>query len=87
VNPWWIASVSPLLRINRFSRRSFIVLVCLSILLAVIDGGTRFVNAQQAEFQTGLAEIAAKHGLNQVWFRAEKNGQVNRPGFAGGCFV
>jgi D-alanyl-D-alanine carboxypeptidase len=44
--------------------------------LAVIDGATHFANAQQAEFQNGLAEIAAKHGLNQVWFRAEKNGQV-----------
>jgi hypothetical protein len=34
---------------------------------------THFANAQQAEFQYGLAEIAAKHGLNQVWFEAKKN--------------
>jgi D-alanyl-D-alanine carboxypeptidase len=65
------------MRVNGFFCRSFIVLACFLIpLLAVIDGATHFVNAQQAEFQNGLAEIAAKHGLNQVWFRAEKNGQV-----------
>jgi D-alanyl-D-alanine carboxypeptidase len=62
---------------NGLSRRSFIVLACLSTpLLAVIDGATHSADAQQVEFQNGLAEIAAKHGLNQVWFRAEKNGQV-----------
>jgi D-alanyl-D-alanine carboxypeptidase len=57
--------------------RSATVIVCFLIpLLAVIGGTVHFANAQQAEFQNGLAEIAAKHGLNQVWFRAEKNGEV-----------
>jgi hypothetical protein len=75
--PWCTASRTRSMRVNGFSRRSFIVLACLSTpLLPVIDGATHFANAQQAEFQNGLAEIAAKHGLNQVWFRAEKNGQV-----------
>ena len=65
------------MRVTGFFCRSFIVLAWFLIpLLAVIDGATHFANAQQAEFQQGLAEIAAKHGLNQVWFRAEKNGQV-----------
>ena len=63
--------------VNGFSRRSFIVLACsLTPLLPVIDGALNVAEGQQAEFQSGLAEIAAKHGLNQVWFRAEKNGQV-----------
>jgi D-alanyl-D-alanine carboxypeptidase len=65
------------MRVTGFFCSSFTVLACFLIpLLPVIDGATHFANAQQAEFQQGLAEIAAKHGLNQVWFRAEKNGQV-----------
>jgi D-alanyl-D-alanine carboxypeptidase len=66
------------MRPNGFSRRSFIVLACfLMPLLPVIDGALDVAQGQQAEFQNGLAEIAAKHGLNQVWFRAEKNGKAN----------
>jgi hypothetical protein len=54
-----------------------IVLACLlTPLLPVIDGALNVAKGQQAEFQSVLAEIAAKHGLNQVWFRAEKKGQV-----------
>jgi hypothetical protein len=57
--------------------RSATVIVCVLIpLLAVIDGTVDGANGQQSDFQNGLAEIAAKHGLNQVSFRAEKNGQV-----------
>jgi len=61
---------------QRFFCHSLIVLAGLLMPLAVIDGAAHFTNAQQAEFQDGLAEIAAKHGLRQVWFRAEKDGQV-----------
>jgi D-alanyl-D-alanine carboxypeptidase len=65
------------MRVTRFSRCSFIVLACfLASLSPVIDGAVDVAIAQQAVFQNGLAEIAAKHGLNPVWFRAEKNGQV-----------
>ncbi len=65
------------MRVTGFSRRSFIVLACfLAPLLPPIDGAADVAKSQQAEFQNGLAEIAAKHGLNRVWFRAEKNGQV-----------
>jgi CubicO group peptidase (beta-lactamase class C family) len=65
------------MRVTRFSRGSFIVLACFfTPLLPVIDGAVDVAKSQQAEFQNGLAEVAAKHGLNQVWFRAEKNGQV-----------
>jgi D-alanyl-D-alanine carboxypeptidase len=57
--------------------RCVAAIICFLIpLLAVIDGTVHVANGQQADFQNGLAEIAAKHGLNQVWFRAEKNGQV-----------
>jgi CubicO group peptidase (beta-lactamase class C family) len=66
-----------MMRATGFSRRSFIALTYFSIsLLAVINETVHVAIAQQAEFQNGLAEIAAKHGLNRVWFRAEKNGQV-----------
>jgi D-alanyl-D-alanine carboxypeptidase len=65
------------MRVTGFFCRSFIVLACFLIpLSAGIDGAMHFADAQQTEFRNGLAEIAAKHGLNQVWFRAEKNGQV-----------
>jgi D-alanyl-D-alanine carboxypeptidase len=72
-----MASRNPSVLVNGFSRRSFIVLACsLTPLLPVIDGVLNVAKGQQAEFQSGLVEIASKHGLNQVWFRAEKNGQV-----------
>jgi CubicO group peptidase (beta-lactamase class C family) len=65
------------MRLSGFSRLSFIVLACfLTPLLAVIDGAAHVAKAQQAEFESGLVEIAAKHGLNKVWFIAEKDGQV-----------
>ncbi len=64
------------MRVTGFSRRSFIVLACFLAPLLPLDGATDVAKSQQAEFQNGLAEIAAKHGLNRVWFRAEKNGQV-----------
>jgi hypothetical protein len=71
------ASRASMMRATGFCRRSFIALTCLSIsLLAVINGTVHVAIAQQAEFQNGLAEIAAKYGLNRVWFRAAKNGQV-----------
>jgi D-alanyl-D-alanine carboxypeptidase len=64
------------MRVTGFSRRSFLVPACLLIPLLAIDGVAHLANAQQAEFQDGIAEIAAKHGLGHVWFRAEKNGGV-----------
>ena len=64
------------MRVTDFSRRSFLVPACLLIPLLAINGVVHVANAQQAEFQDGLAEIAAKHGLGHVWFRAERNGEV-----------
>jgi hypothetical protein len=62
-----------MMRGTGFCRRSFIALTCLSIsLLAVINGTVHVAIAQQAEFQNRLAQIAAKHGLNRVWFRAAR---------------
>jgi hypothetical protein len=60
------------MRVTGFSRRSFLVPACLLIPLLAIDGVAHLANAQQAEFQDGIAEIAAKHGLGHVWFRAER---------------
>jgi D-alanyl-D-alanine carboxypeptidase len=65
------------MRVTDFFRRCSLVLTCLLFPLApAIDGAMHVAKAQQAEFQHGLAEIAAKYGVAEVWFRAERNGQV-----------
>src|SRR5271163_4077559 len=57
------------MRVTGYFYRSVAVIVCFFMpLLAVIDGAAHVAHAQQADLQNGLAEIAAKHGLNQVWF-------------------